>query len=50
MRSYQERVDVPVSPSERNKFESLKLEEFALEGVAVIVPIEYQCISLEVAC
>ena len=36
----QERVDDPVTISERNEFESLKLDEFALEGVAVFVPIE----------
>ncbi len=36
----QERVEDPLLFSERNDFESLKLEEIALEGVAVIVPVE----------
>ncbi len=41
----EERVDEPASLSERNKFESLKLGELSLEGVAVFIPIEKQGIG-----
>ena len=36
----QERIDDPITITERNEFESLTLEEIALEGVAVLSPLE----------
>jgi hypothetical protein len=42
----QERVDDPVSVANRNDFDSLELEELALEGVLVILPLEETGIGL----
>jgi hypothetical protein len=35
-----ERLEEPPGPAARNRFESLELEELAIEGVAVIVPVD----------